>query len=81
MVWLREHKGVTQGPHLAAMKQQTLEALLHVVSLRLTEKTNDCGIHYPQSHSRPQASLSCRTLDKLDETGIYTYAMCTSAQR
>lgn len=48
MVWLREHKGVTQGPHLAAMKQQTLEALLHIVSLRLTEKTNDCGIHYPQ---------------------------------
>lgn len=48
MVWLREHKGVTQGPHLAAMKQQTLEALLRVVSLRLTEKTNDCGIHYPQ---------------------------------
>lgn len=45
MVWLREHKGVTQGPHLAAMKQQTLEALLHVVSLRLTEKTNNCGTH------------------------------------
>lgn len=68
-MWLKEHKGVTQGPHLAAMKQQTLEALLPVVSLRLTEKNNSCGTHYPQSHSWLQGSLS---LDNLDERQAYT---------